>query len=118
MAGKNVRELLRPSPHDGFHSEKAHAIFALADINQGKWGTRGKGDLILLTYEDAIELHMHGLLQDEDKSNAMRYAQMGYITIEFLDWLLTKKEDYNHWRQREQQYTLQELRSAMGIIDS
>jgi hypothetical protein len=115
---QQTQKLLRPSAVDGLLDARGNAIILAAEINQAKWGIRGKGDLILTTYDDAIELHMHTLLENEDKSDAMRYAQKGNITIEFLDWLLTKKEEYNRWRTRKLDHSFQTLRDMMGIFDA
>jgi hypothetical protein len=114
---QQMQKLLRKSPVDYTYDDRAIAILYCAKVNQNFWGSRGKGDFVLTSYDDVTENLMHELLQDEDKSDAMRYAQKGYITKEFLGWLLTKKEEYNILRSRGLNYSYKTLRDMIGIMD-
>jgi hypothetical protein len=112
-----LKKLLRKKGAEGY-TPQARSILRAAEKNHTKWGRRGDNALILLQYSDATALHMHQLLQLEDKSECLRYAQRGYITTEFLEWLLSKKEDYNRWRRREaDDHSAGRLRESMDIFD-
>jgi hypothetical protein len=111
-----MQKLLRPHTEFG-HTDKAKAIFKAAEINESKWGRRGVGEIFITTYDDAIEMRMHQLLQEEDKTAAMRYAQKGYITNEFLVKLLEAKEKYNDWRQRKKDHSAERIRASLDILE-
>jgi hypothetical protein len=113
---QQMQKLLRPNPHTGVTSDRAKSILKAAEVNSDCWGKRSVGgELILTTYSDTISIRMHDLLNRDDKTHAVRYAQQGYITTGFLIWLLKGKEKYNHLRKRIEDHSTYVTRALLDI---
>jgi hypothetical protein len=70
-----------------------------ATVNSESWVTHSvRGLDVLQAPHHSHETQMDDLLNLEDKFFALKRAERGYITRNFLIWLLSKKDWYNHYR--------------------
>jgi hypothetical protein len=69
-----------------------------ATINKGLWLSCGDGSWDLFVYEGVVESQMNTHLASEDKSEAIQYAHLGYITKNFLKYLFLLRMHYHNHR--------------------